>query len=113
MATNKAFVRCRTINHPWEVIPHEPAIARSMTVHGEALIRLRCSSCGTERFDTVSGDDGHLVRRRYAYATGYGIPRKSTPTKDEWRKQFLLVANIRRNGQAPKAKATKKKAVAK
>ena len=61
----REFLRCRTIGHAWEVVPHDyvPSFGTAVS--------LRCTSCATWRHDIFSRLSGELIQRWYDYSDHY------------------------------------------
>lgn len=91
MATKHVeYVQCRLLGHAWEnFIPF--GNARKLTGYG---LTLRCTRCGTERFDEVNNLGG-LDRRRYDYPEDYRIAKDDRPSHDSMRVLFAQVNHIK------------------
>lgn len=88
-----AFVSCRTLGHRWDSIPVSLDKPRATDA---AVIRLRCTSCGTERTDTISTLSGEVEGRSYNYAGAPGYRHKGggSRPRTEWRLAYLRVLRI-------------------
>lgn len=100
--TDEDFVRCRTIGHAWDVIEEVQELGPSWRVWRH-YIRLRCTSCTTERHDGIN-DYGEVGQRFYRYPLNYQYARgEPVPTKSEFRLRFVSVSERRRKPRSKKA----------
>lgn len=81
------FLRCRELGHIWR--PHTASFDRAEQVYDRVL---RCSSCRTERHQTLN-THGHVLHNRYSYPehylAGHGVQR-GTYSRDVFRLEAIV-----------------------
>ncbi len=80
------FLKCRTFGHSWE----EFVPVGKRTPQAGFLFSLLCTSCGSERFDSI-GVQGRLISRQYVkhpdYALGFPLTRAEAREEYQNRKR--------------------------
>jgi hypothetical protein len=72
-----AYVYCRALLHAWDEIPYDgnaPTHWRS-NLRSVSIVQLRCTRCGTQRYDIWSNITGEVIERKYATPEGYSLPK--------------------------------------
>lgn len=89
MRNQLSYVECRMFGHAWEQFTPR---SNSAVMKGYGLT-IRCTRCGTERYDSWDRK-GDLDGRRYKHPDDYKIAREDTPDRPSLRLLFARVENM-------------------
>lgn len=89
------MLQCKAVGHDWEDI--EATRAPEFGFY----LQLRCTGCGTKRYDIVNRW-GELLSRSYQYPEGYKEIEKYT--KAQWR--MMMLKGLTKGQRAVKGKLT-------